>query len=77
MTYTAVVPSNKPTFSLRLPEDLRSDLQELATAEDRSLNYLIIRTLREYVTEKKKAAESPKEFLYPHGAKPGPTVSEP
>jgi hypothetical protein len=58
MTYTAVVPGNTPTFSMRLPPELRAELQKIADAEDRPLNYIIIRVLREYVANQKQATAS-------------------
>lgn len=39
-------------FSLRIPEDLHSDLKSLADKDERSLNMYILKVLKEHVKEK-------------------------
>jgi len=46
-------------ISIRLEPDVKAALQQIATAEDRSLSYLINRVLRQYV-ESAKAKKQPK-----------------
>jgi hypothetical protein len=43
-----------PRFPLRLPTDLRKELEEIARAEHRSLTNLIIHVLREWLAARKK-----------------------
>lgn len=45
-------------FGLRMPPDLKSDVQALAKAEDRSVNSFIVRRLRSLV-DAEKAASAP------------------
>jgi predicted transcriptional regulator len=45
-------------FGLRMPDDLKSRVQALARAEDRSVNSFIVRTLREVVDAEKSASAS-------------------
>ncbi len=49
MTYTIAVEDTKDTrksYPLRMPDELRAQLEALATAEDRSLHSLILSCLR-------------------------------
>lgn len=41
-----------PKFLLRLPPDLRADLERIAQEEHRSLTNLIVHALREWVDER-------------------------
>lgn len=51
--------TERPTpFGLRMPDDLKSQVQALAKAEDRSVNSFIVRTLRQ-VVDAGKAASAP------------------
>lgn len=45
---------NSKTFSLRLPDDLRNKLQELADADGRSLSNYIVFLLRKAVANERK-----------------------
>lgn len=44
-------------FSVRMPEELRNELVEMAAADDRSLASYITRALQEHVDAKKAKAE--------------------
>jgi predicted transcriptional regulator len=43
-----------PLFSLRLPEDLKQELLEIARREHRSLGNMIVKILREYLEKHNK-----------------------
>ena len=47
------MPSN--TFSFRMPDELRAELEKLSKEDGRSLSNLIIKVLREYVENKCKS----------------------
>ena len=42
-----------PRFIIRLPSDLRRELEELASAEGRSLSNLIVFALREWLASRR------------------------
>ena len=44
-----------PKFTLRLPDDLYTDLKELAEKETRSLHNLVIHILKTYIKQIKQA----------------------
>ena len=39
----------KTPYPIRLPDELREQLEKIAAADERSLNYVIVRALRAYV----------------------------
>lgn len=47
--YTMAPVAPTPKFLLRLPADLRADLERLAETEHRSLTNLIVHALREWL----------------------------
>jgi predicted transcriptional regulator len=55
-TLPAVAPT--PKFLLRLPSDVRADLEQRAEAEHRTLTNLIVHALREWLAMKKSADEN-------------------
>ena len=50
---------NKVSMNLRLPGDLHADLKRVAVQEERSLNNLLVRWLREALARYHAEAEEP------------------
>jgi hypothetical protein len=48
-----------PRFGLRLPRDLREQLEHIAQAEHRTLTNLIVHVLREWVAQQESGAPDP------------------
>jgi len=46
-------------YGLRMPNELKAELKELAADEGRSMNNLIVRLLKNAVEESKTASEQP------------------
>jgi predicted transcriptional regulator len=42
-----------PTVTIRMPENIRSQLQDIAEADDRSLSWLILKILKDYLDARK------------------------
>jgi hypothetical protein len=62
MSYTSVVSSQTPIYSLRLPADVREKLQKLADSDGRSLNNFIVKVLRDYTEQPDRTTETPGEY---------------
>ena len=45
------------SFHLRIPEELHSDIEKLADADERSVNKYIERAMKEHCEEKKKVGK--------------------
>jgi len=43
-----------PQFPIRMPVDLRAELEAIAKAENRSLSNLVVTALREWLAERKR-----------------------
>ena len=48
-----------PKFLLRLPLDLRAELEQVAQEEHRTLTNLIVHALREWLADRAKPKEQP------------------
>jgi hypothetical protein len=49
-----------PRFLIRLPADLRAELEALAQAEGRSLSNMIVRLLKEALAARRRGTQSPR-----------------
>lgn len=47
------VTAKGPPVSVRLPDDIKAALEKLAKDDDRSVSYIIIKILREYLRARK------------------------
>ncbi|WP_164880267.1 CopG family ribbon-helix-helix protein [Klebsiella michiganensis] len=48
--------NRNPQVNIRMPDDLKKSLKEIAEEKDRSLNYVIVQALKEFAT---KCSEAP------------------
>ena len=48
--------NRNPQVNIRMPDDLKISLKEIAEKNDRSMNYVIVQALNEFVT---KCSEAP------------------
>ncbi|WP_409013934.1 Arc family DNA-binding protein [Arsenophonus sp.] len=45
----------KPQVNIRMPDDLRKKLKLIAKNKDRSVNYIVVQVLKEYVVKNTEA----------------------
>ncbi|EIV5318641.1 TPA: CopG family ribbon-helix-helix protein [Klebsiella pneumoniae] len=48
--------SRNPQVNIRMPDDLKKSLKEIAEEKDRSLNYVIVQALKDFAA---KCSEAP------------------
>ena len=52
---------NNSTVSLRLPGELRAEIEKIAEAEDRPMAYVLVRAVREHVERLNQQSQKPRK----------------
>jgi predicted transcriptional regulator len=62
LSYIAGMPRvpRDTSVTFRLPGDVRADLERIAEAQDRSMSWIVVQAVREYVQRELPAIKSPK-----------------